>query len=148
MVDADSIIQTGIKAKTLQVPAEFVRSGGRPIVARHIPAAGMGGETVSRHAGRQGYGCIFRIDGKNISAAPDVGTVVSNVKRQIADYFYAVSSRILFQLMPLAKKFVLNKLPEQNGNRQAAAITAQYFRPAESRPFFPFVPGFPAEVFL
>lgn len=48
MVDADSIIQTGIKAKTLQVPAEFVRSGGRPIVARHIPAAGMGGETVSR----------------------------------------------------------------------------------------------------
>lgn len=27
MVDADNIIQTGIKAKTLQVPAEFVRSG-------------------------------------------------------------------------------------------------------------------------
>lgn len=81
MVDADNIIQTGIKTKTRQVPAEFVRSGGRPIVARHIPAAGMGGETVSpARPADQGYGRIFRIDGKNISAAPDVGTVVSNVK--------------------------------------------------------------------
>src|SRR5215469_13809464 len=111
VIDAYNVVEPQGCLKTIDPP--FVAGGSElfPVVDGISPQLTRGAEIIWGHARHLGR-IPSRIQRKKFAICPDIGAVMSNVNRNVADDRHAMSVRVSAQCLPLAEEFKLPKFDD------------------------------------
>src|SRR5882724_13667167 len=96
------------ETEAVNPPAEIVLRDAVPAIGWAAPALAVGAEIIGRNAADRTH-VVILVQIEKRWMAPDVGAVVFDVKRQIAEQRDIPLTAIFPKLRPLAKKFELQK---------------------------------------
>ena len=96
------------ETETVNPPAEILLRDAIPAIGWTAPALAVSAEIIGRNAADRTHAVIL-VQIEKCRMAPDVGAVVFDVKRQIAEQQDIPLTAIFPKLRPLAKKFELQK---------------------------------------
>ena len=100
MVEAQQVEEIQLSVEPLQPPAEASQPMAPPAIHRRAPQLAGGGKVVGRHTALADQQAIGR-HGEQPGPAPDIGTVMGDIKRQVTQQPHPPLAGTLPQGLPL-----------------------------------------------